>query len=417
MVGSGLRRAGLSNHTLIYRTASSILTAPSVKRHCAQPWHGLPPEIRSMIWEFALFSEEPIVIGEVVERIDFDETSFYGHAKVMKPHVRLDLVPFLLVAPSEQDLILDAFYSNTFRFDGVSSSIHWFLDARLPPSGLLRISSLHLSDTALLNTRPGNSDTHVRTLAAFMEWRMNIHFLALHIPLGDVRPYVVPMGDSRHYVELWFKLAATMFFKRMIAGVDLRWTGHPVCQEPEEIMCQQYLERYDVLDGGGMNVQAIMPGEIDNDVLYPPVNQVKLSLFNEYYRLKPFTALPGRLPELTDVRDVPLAEFSLLFRHRNWKDCEKEVVQIEERLDSGNYDELEEKAAIHPIVVPHLKERIRRAQRLLRDMQAQTEWATQQKQKLCEGICNIHRNVRVQHYHKAGSGFRIAGVRNKQRRP
>lgn len=362
-----------------------------------------------MIWEFALYFEKPIVIEETKERIDYDETGFYGHALLMKPQIHLDLIPFLLVAPSERDMILDAFFSNTFLLKGCSSSIHWFLDARLPKSSLLRISTLHIAERALRKGLPGNSDDNVRTLVAFVQWSMNIHFLGLEI------------REDATYMELWFQLVATTFFKRMIAGVDVRWRGHPTLIEYwEELMYRQYYEKFDVLDGGEMSLQAIMMWRIDNDVLYPPINQVKLSLFNEYYRLKPFTTIPG---ELTDPQGMRTAHTAgvLLFRHRDQNQCEKHVAEMQRHLESGHYDELEEKAAIHPIVVPPLKERSRRAQRLLKDMEAQTKWAEQQKKKLCEGICShVHRNVRVQDYHRIKDprgGFRWTKLRKHQRRP
>jgi len=365
-----------------------------------------------MIWEFALYSDEPIKIVETDERIDYDHTSFYGWARVMKPEDRLDLIPFLLVAPSERDMILDAFFSNVFYMQGSSSSVHRFLDHRLPRSSLLRISTLHLSHFTLRKNMLGNSDLNIRTLAAFIEWSMNVHFLVLDLILDGT--------DGRFGDELWFKLVAGTFFKRMIAGVDLRWGEHPICQEPEELMLQQYFEKFDVLDGGRMSIQAVMPWEIDKDVFNPPINQVKLSLFNEYWRLKPFTNTSGRLPKVTGVQDVPSADFALLFRQRDLKDCEKVVAQMEEQLDPSNYDEFEEKAAIYPTVVPPLKERVRRAQRLLKDMEAQTKWATQQKKKLCEGICShVHRNVRIQSYHRgkdATGATRFVGVKNEQRR-
>lgn len=371
-----------------------------------------------MIWEYALFSEKHIIIEETNEHVDYDSSSPYGNAYIMKPsgESRLDLVSFLLVAPSEREMILDALFSNVFEFNGCSRSIHWFLD-HLPKSCLLRISTLHLANRALLEGLTGNSDRDIESLAAFIEWSMHVHFLGLHVPHGN--------PNVQFYDELWFKLVARTFFKRMIAGVDLRWAIDPICREPEELMLHEYLEKFDVLDGGRLNKQAVIPWEIDNDILYPPINQVKWSLFNQYYSLKPFTHTGREFRgHYRNVRDGPWAnvmppdDFALLFRHQNLKHIEKVVARMEEQLDSGGYDELEEKAAIYPTVVPPLKERVRRAQRMLKDMKAQVGWAMDQKKKLCEGICShVHRNVRVQHYHPmtdTRGAFRMVEVRAPQ---
>ena len=391
MLVSGLRLPGLNNHSLQRRVTSSILLTFLGRSRPSPPWHGLPPEIRSMIWEYATFSTTPIRLVESKDRIDYDEGSLYGNALVMQPKVRMDLTSFLLVAPSEHDMILDSFFSNIFEFQGCASSIHWFLDNRLTKASLLRISTLHLSEKTLLQGVPGNSDLQVRNLASFLEWSMNIHTLGLHVPGGD-------NGDRA--IELWFNLVANAFYKRMILNVDILWPkmrNHNACVPP---MLELYLSRYDLLNGGQIARQAILIWETDPGVLFPPINEVKRSLCYEYYQLHPFTAVPGRKAVGSHN------SCSLLFRHKKSTQIERIIARMEAQLDSGNYDEEAEREAIHPITVPPLMERLRRAQKLLQNIESQSSYAAKQKEKLCEDVCShVHRNVRLQAYHWGTSHF------------
>jgi len=219
---------------------------------------------------------------------------------------------------------------------------------------------------------------------------MNIHRLGLHMAN---RP-------TDQYTELWFELVASAFYKRMIANLDLLWREAPDHAGPEESMVQLYLDRFDILEGGSLGQQAIMIWESDEDICHALTdNKVKMALWEQYNRLYPFKTESGCLENYEHIKLGSRPGVTLCFKQKPSTYIERIVASMEAQLASVTYDEIEERRAIHPVTVPPLKERLRRAQKLMKDTEAQTSWAAQQKKSLCDGICSsIHKNVRSQTY-------------------